>query len=257
LFVICSALVWWMETIGDWGQELIYSPRLDHYHTGWLPYTTPNDPYFMPFTYAVYWTVHAWAVLTLAGWLARRRGWSLLRAVLVLSVPVGVIWDLTVESTSAYFGWWTYNPGFGPEIHFARGNQPLLWPMILMCIWPNFVAYVAGKPKTRGLNVIERRFGLGRFVRPAPDLPARGEGARLSSAAAWSPSGVTLAEAPARLPDTRAAAAGYEVIGPRWRFELARFGAWMVTFQVSFFVILCIPLVTLRLVTGHNSIFVP
>ena len=54
-----------------------------------------------------------------------------------------------------------------------------------------------------------------------------------------------------------AAARGYLVKGPRWRFELVRFGAWILTFQLSFFVILCVPLVTLRLLTGHDSIYVP
>jgi hypothetical protein len=228
LFVVCSALTWWMETIGDWGQELIYSPRLDHYHVSWLPFSTPNDPYFMPFTYAVYWTVHAWVVLKLAGKLAERLDMSLLRAVIILSIPVGVIWDLSVETLSAYFGWWTYDPGFGPVIEFARGRQPLLWPLILLCIWPNFIAYMAGKPKNAGLNPIERRFHLERFVRqPTSSL----HGTSIQS--------------------------GYEVIGPRWKFEVARFGAWMATFQISFFVILVIPLVSLRLLTGHNSVYVP
>ncbi|MCU4186860.1 spirocyclase AveC family protein [Acidiferrimicrobium sp. IK] len=254
LFVVCSALVWWMETIGDWGQELVYSPRLSHYHTSWLPYTTPNDPYFMPFTYAVYWTVHAVVVLALAARLARSRGWTLLRAVVVLSVPVGVVWDLTVETTSAYFGWWTYNPGFGPEIHFARGNQPLLWPMILMCIWPNLIAYVAGKPQARGLNVIERSFGLGRMIR-SPRSEEVGVGEPGGSVAPGDAGTGTLVHRWA--PADPATDPGYEVVGPRWRFEVARFGAWMVTFQVSFFVILCIPLVLLRLVTGHDSVYVP
>jgi hypothetical protein len=258
LFVVCSALTWWMETMGDWGQELVYSPALAHYHLSWLPWSSPNDPYFMPFTYAVYWTVHAWVVLTLAGKLADWRHWSLLKAVVILSVPVGVVWDLTVETISAYFGWWTYNPGFGPEIIFAHGRQPLLWPLILLCIWPNFVAYMSGKPNGRGLNTLERAFGLGRMVRP------------LTGAAAPVPALVGAAAPAGTVPATTAVAgessasgfraAGkldYEVIGARWKFELARFGAWMATFQVSFFFMLVVPLVSLRLVTGHNSIYVP
>lgn len=41
VFIVCSALTWWMETMGDWGQELIYSPRLAYYHISWLPVSTP------------------------------------------------------------------------------------------------------------------------------------------------------------------------------------------------------------------------
>lgn len=258
LFVVCSALTWWMETLGDWGQELIYSPRLSHYHIDWLPFSTPNDPYFMPFTYAVYWTIHAWVVLKLAGKLADARGMTLLRAVVILSIPVGVLWDLSVETTSAYFGWWTYNPGFGPVIQFARGRQPLLWPMILMCIWPNLIAYMGGKPRARGLNPIERLFRLGRLVRPATQT------AEVATAPRPDPTPLRPFVATGTLLRPEAAAvsppgdgARYEVIGSRWRFELARFAAWMVTFQVSFFVILCVPLVSLRLITGHDSIYVP
>ena len=253
LFVICSALTWWMETLGDWGQELVYSPALSHYHVAWLPWSTPNDPYFMPFTYAVYWTVHAWVVLTVAGKLAHWKHWSLLKAVVILSVPVGVVWDLSVETTSAYFGWWTYNPGFGPEIIFAHGRQPLLWPLILLCIWPNFVAYMSGKPNGRGLNTLERAFGLGRMVRPLEELSA--------PVPALIGGALDGSDGPGPVPTTsgfRAAGAlDYEVIGTRWRFELARFGAWMATFQLSFFFMLVVPLVSLRLATGHNSIYVP
>ena len=44
---------------------------------------------------------------------------------------------------------------------------------------------------------------------------------------------------------------------PRWKFELARFGAWFFVFQVSFFVTLAIPLVARRVISGHNSEYVP
>lgn len=261
LFVICSALTWWMETMGDWGQELVYSPALAHYHVSWLPWSSPNAPYFMPFTYAVYWTVHAWVVLTLAGKLADWKHWSLLKAVVILSIPVGVVWDLSVETLSAYFGWWTYNPGFGPEIIFAHGRQPLLWPLILLCIWPNFVAYMSGKPNGRGLNTLERAFGLGRMVRPrgeAAALVPAPVGAAAPVGEAYPHRSASGAPSATRREGFRSAGAlDYEVIGKRWKFELARFAAWMATFQVSFFFMLVVPLVSLRLLTGHNSIYVP
>lgn len=166
---------------------------------------------------------------------------------------MGVIWDLSVETVSAYFGWWTYNPGFGPEIHFARGNQPLLWPLILLCIWPNFMAYVAGKPHARGINPLERALGLSRFVRvrqapeaPVPALASSGIAALTTGSLIRTTTDVANLGGP-----------DYDVVGSRWKFDLARFGAWMLTFQVSFFVILIVPLVSLRLITGHNSIYAP
>jgi len=43
----------------------------------------------------------------------------------------------------------------------------------------------------------------------------------------------------------------------RWRFEFARLGAWFAVFQVSFFLLLVVPLVVMPLITGNDSIYVP
>jgi hypothetical protein len=63
LFLFNSLAVYWMETIGDWGQMLFYSPTFaEHHLLDWLPLKTPNDPLFMPFAYAVYWgCTHSWS----------------------------------------------------------------------------------------------------------------------------------------------------------------------------------------------------
>jgi hypothetical protein len=209
LFLVSSMLTFWLETMGDWGQHLVYSPAFAHYSWDWMPWHTQSEPYFMPFAYAAYWTVHAWVVLRIAQWLATRQGWTLLKAVLVLSIP----------------------------INFA---------------WPNFIAYVAGKPTSSGLNVIERWFRLDRFTRPLPaPAPTGGQ-----PTAAFSPGagGTTTLARP------RAAAVGvdYEVVGTtRVAFEARRLGAWLLTFQVTFLLMLVMPLVLLRIITGHNSPYVP
>ncbi|EUA30587.1 hypothetical protein I553_4844 [Mycobacterium xenopi 4042] len=49
----------------------------------------------------------------------------------------------------------------------------------------------------------------------------------------------------------------YDVVIPRWRFELLRLGAWFIGFQVSFFVFLLVPLVALRALTGAESPYIP
>ena len=121
----------------------------------------------MPFAYAVYWTVHALIVLWLGQLLAKRFGWSMLKAIVVLAIPVNYAWDFFVEGMAAAMGWWTYDPGIGPVLRFANGGQiTLLWTIGLMCFWPNLIAYWAGKPPLRGLNHFERFFALERFTRP-------------------------------------------------------------------------------------------
>ena len=112
LFLMNSMLVYWMESTGDWGQELVYSPTFMRHHAlDWLPLKTPNDPLFMPFGYAVYWTVHALVVLWLGQLVARKFGWSMLKAILVLAIPVNYAWDFFAEGVAAAMGWWTRAAG--------------------------------------------------------------------------------------------------------------------------------------------------
>lgn len=257
LFLVNSMLVYWMESMGDWGQELIYSPRFARHHLlDWLPLKTPNDPLFMPFAYAAYWTVHAMAVLWLGQLLMKRYGWSMLKSILVLAVPVNYAWDLLVEGTASSMGWWTYDPGIGPVWTWSGGGEvTLLWTVGLMCFWPNLIAYWAGKPPVRGLNHFERFFGLRRFTGPkAPDAATA-----VGAAGGGSLAVATCAEPMARVSKKAEYEAhlNYEVTIPRWRFEMYRLGAWFLTFQVSFFVFLIVPLVAMRKVAGHNSIYAP
>ncbi|EUA30588.1 hypothetical protein I553_4845 [Mycobacterium xenopi 4042] len=75
LFLFNSMAVYWMETVGDWGQMLFYSPAFARHHLlDWLPLKTPNDPLFMPFAYAVYWgCTPSWCSGSVNGC---RRGWG-------------------------------------------------------------------------------------------------------------------------------------------------------------------------------------
>ncbi|MGV0793296.1 spirocyclase AveC family protein [Mycolicibacterium sp. XJ1819] len=252
LFLFNSMAVYWMETVGDWGQMLFYSPAFTEHHLlDWLPLKTPNDPLFMPFAYAVYWGVHALLVLWLSQWLSSRMGWSMLKSMVVLAIPVNYVWDFIVEGLATAMGWWTYNPGIGPVLEWGNGGRiTLLWTIGLMCTWPNLIAYWAGKPPVRGLNHLERFAGLDRFTRPKTPAkqPVTTDG-----------SVMTLAAKPARLTKTQEYDdfLNYEVTIPRWRFELMRLGAWFVGFQVSFFLFLVLPLVALRTVLGVDSPYVP
>ncbi|WP_256789315.1 hypothetical protein [Frankia sp. AvcI1] len=268
LFLTNSMLVYWMETVGDWGQQLVYSPAFAQHHLlDWLPVKTPHDPLFMPFAYACYWTVHAFVVLRIGQFLVRRFGWSLLRAIAVLAIPVNYTWDFLVESLAAAMGWWVYDPGFGPHIEFGNGGRfTVLWTIGLMSLWPNLIAYWAGKPPVHTLNYFERFFGLERFTTPRrgePETPPADLGTP------WTAGGpgdaAVLVRPPRQLAARRRldrrqehdARLDFDVTLPRWKFELARFGAWFVVFQVTFFVMLVLPLVAMRALTGHDSVYVP
>jgi hypothetical protein len=120
-----------------------------------------------------------------------------------------------------------------------------------MCVWPNLIAYWAGKPPIRGLNHFERFCRLDRFTVPKTS-PLPPELATTAGTVAVATEQVRLTKQQ-EFDDHL----NYEVTIPRWRFELMRLGAWFVVFQVSFFVLLVVPLVVMRWATGADSPFIP
>ena len=54
----------------------------------------------MPFAYAVYWGVRALLVLWLSQWVSSKFGWSMLKSMIVLAIPVNYVWDFIVEGTA-------------------------------------------------------------------------------------------------------------------------------------------------------------
>lgn len=197
------------------------APQSIHNLLDWLPLKTPYDSVFMPFAYALYWTVHAWVLLVMASWLLKRTNWSMMTAVIVLAIPVNYAWGFLVEGTATYYGWWSYDPGIGPLLEWPTGGRiTLLWTIGLMCTWPNLIAYWGGKPPVAGLNHIERMCGLKRFTRPT------------------TPTDRSLATTPR---ERYEALLNYEPTIPLWRLETYRLLAWILVFNVSFFLFLVLP----------------
>ncbi|MCW2717316.1 hypothetical protein [Pseudonocardia sp.] len=243
LLSVASASTWWLETFGDWGQHLSYSPNFLHYHLDW-PFTAAHNPAWMPVMYAVYWVAHAWAILRLAQWwTSRKPGRSIGHGILVLSVPLTFVWNLVIEGFAAYMGWWTYEPAIGPFIDMGRGNWPLLWPMLLMFGWINLIAYVVGLPEeVRRFNCLERTLRLDRLLRRP------GWARRPASREAGGDWVVLTALPEVDLDDPASGTA---------RFQVVRFVGTIAYFNATFFLTLVVPLVGLRLITGWGSPFLP
>jgi len=240
MICIASASTFWLETFGDWGQHLSYSPAFNHYILTW-PYTAPHNPLWMPLMYAVYWVAHAWAILKLAEWARDRFDWSLGKGILVLSVPLTFVWNLIVEGFAAWAGWWTYDPGIGPILDMGRGNWPLTWPLFLMFGWINLIAWVVGPPdESNRINKLEKFFRLDMLLRkPGWYDPQRVAADRLLSG------GGALAL------DERAAVLD-PAVGTA-KFQLVRMACWLIFFNVTFFLTLDVPLVLMRLISGWTT----
>src|SRR6201986_2536322 len=114
-------------------------------------------------------------------------------------------------------GWWTYDPGIGPVLEWGNGGRiTLLWTIGIMCVWPNLIAYWAGKPPIRGLNHFERFCRLDRFTvakASSPSLPS-GSGESLGGVA------VATKQVPVSKQQEFDDYLNYGVAIPRWRFEL-------------------------------------
>lgn len=257
LTAVASASTFWLETFGDWGQHLLYTPEVWHYT---LPFdmTAPHNPVMMPFLYALYWVAHTWAILKLAQWVMRTRGWGLGKAILVLSAPLTFVWNVIVEGAATYVGLWTYDPPIGPAIDWTTvggaGYWPLLWPVMLMFGWINLIAYVVGQPEESGrFNRLERFFRLDRLItRPGW---SRDELVTYVPASRPLSGGGTVALAVRPQPARAAVEAGPDQ-GTR-RFQAVRVAAWLAFFNVTFALTLDLPLIAVRVIGGLDSPYLP
>jgi hypothetical protein len=127
LTFLSATTMFWQEFYADWGAKLVYSPAFALIPIE-LPFTTPNKPWLMFASYGWYFV----AIFTLQVWLVNRlrhRNISLTFAVLMVSIPFFYLWDLLLEGTAVYMGWWTYVDIAQPMIMTARGALPLLHPI--------------------------------------------------------------------------------------------------------------------------------
>ncbi|MGY3554773.1 hypothetical protein [Williamsia sp. R60] len=234
LFFVAGVATFWVETIADWGIYLTYSPEFAHYE---LPFDYPwhvhDNPIFMPFAYGLYWGMFPYVVLRVHNYFSTRFGWSDLKGLVLIGVPFGIVWDLLVEGTATYFGWWTYEPPLGPSFSWVPlggiGIQTIVVPVLLMIVWPNLVAWMAGDPDDGSSPRIAALFRI----------PAH----RYRDDALRSGQRVSLA-----LP----------AAAPRWDFpyEFMRLGAWISVFwwaQVTQIV----PIIIVRYVFGGDSVYAP
>lgn len=231
------------------GQYLVYGPKLWHYHLP-IRHASPDNPFFMPWAYGLYWGVHAILVLRLAELLSRRTGWKRGWSIVVLSPLVGYAWDIVVEGMATHFGWWSYQTPLGPYFDAGRGLQPLVIPIVIMFGWPNLVAWLAGDPADREPDYIERLFRIHRLrARLTPSGPDLAACAEPTSPA---PGGTLILLQSGLATTATTAARRFE-----WKLELARLAAWIVVFQVSFVLLLDVPLIVLRMTIGHPSSYIP
>ena len=208
LCLIAATSSFWQEFFGDWGAYVAWNPAFARLPLwGEMAFTTPVKPFFIPFSWGWWFAVSLPPLVSLVGWLARRTkvapGWL----ALLTAFPLFLAYQLFVEGSSVANGWWTYDVVIGPAIHSAKGNLPLIFPVLLGLWTAYFVAQLAVRDED-GFWWHERRLGV----------PG---------------------------------------VAPGARRELARAGAMILLFQLSFFVFNIGSAMLGRALFGGPSLLVP
>jgi hypothetical protein len=89
-----------------------------------------------------------------------RPSWSSLRAAAVVVVPLFYLWDLGVEGTSAALGWYSYTEVVGPALVTARGNFPVVWPILYFVFFAVIMVWLFVQKDASGTWPHERLLGV-------------------------------------------------------------------------------------------------
>ena len=156
IFFACFTM-WWQEFYADWGVYLMWNPGFARLPWDASRWTTPFKPWALLACYGWYYASVYPVILGLIKRIRiRKPTWPRWVPMVAVVLPLFYLWDLFLEGTAAYLGWWSYTEPWGPTIGKTAANGfpmrfPLVHPLLI------FVAY--------GLItvwVIDRRDDLGR-----------------------------------------------------------------------------------------------
>lgn len=213
LFGLSSLSIVWGETIGDWGVNITWNPVFPSYNGlpfETFPWHTQDIPFWMPFSYLVFWSAHAFVMFKACNWVKKKTGWAMWKVLLIAALPVEYLVDFATEGLATFMGWWQYEPPVGPYLSWSfiggLGNMPLLVPIIYpQILFPTIMAFL-GQEGEEKKNIyqpgkIERIFRLERLL--PDDHPG----------------------SPNYVGDINAEPTRFA-----WKYELARIAAWFSTF---------------------------
>lgn len=175
LLLLSTTSMFWLEFYADWGAYLLYNPNFKLIPWGTTWWTTPNKPWFMPFSYG--WFYYG-AMMLMFALIARVRRsqpeWGLVKSVIVVSAPFFYLWDFVLEFTAAMTGWWSYVYYMGPAAVSKMGNFPFLHPIGMYTVSGVILCLVLSHRRDDGRAAFESWSGADRmdkgFLREAARL---------------------------------------------------------------------------------------
>jgi hypothetical protein len=130
---------------------------------------------------------------------------------------------------------WSYASYVGPALTFGSRSFPLLYPILFFTAWCTFMGALLVDIDGEGRCRLDRWLRFGAPPRPVglpPDVPASG-------------GAVAVAVRPTATTATRQ------------RSQLVRVGAWILAFNVSYWVFFMLPIDLIRQLALHSSALVP
>ncbi|MBU1056594.1 MAG: spirocyclase AveC family protein [Proteobacteria bacterium] len=166
LLFIATTTMFWQEPYADWGCYLLFNPKLTLMPWGSTLWTSPNKPLNLIWQYGAFfagiYSVMLWLVRKLH---ARYPQLSNLGAVLVIGIPIFYLFDLLVEGLCVKNGIHSYiKPLIGPVFVMAKGNFPLVYPVVPFVFYAVITLWVLRLRAANGHVRFESWFGAQRFA---------------------------------------------------------------------------------------------
>jgi len=166
LVFIGGTTMWWQEWYGDWGAYVLYNPHLaliPGYH--W-PLTSPNKPWAVIPAYGWFYALVYFPVLwacqkVRARYFTNAKLWVL---IIAISWPFFYVWDTLIEGGASVMGIWSYVDFYGPAMQSARGNFPLVYPVLTFSAMMTITLLVIAAKTAEGAPLVESWARVERFT---------------------------------------------------------------------------------------------
>jgi len=155
--------MFWQEFYADWGAYLHWNEELTLMPWGGTLWTTPNKPWYVIFTYGLFYSGILSGGFVFFKWAQRQKpGWGYWFTMFWTVMLPFYLWNW---ATADMFAFYTYHFHYlyviGPGLDTSRGSLPLLYPAFPFCTFGPFVVWSLDNRDAKGRTWFERWFGAG------------------------------------------------------------------------------------------------
>ncbi|MCZ7526762.1 MAG: hypothetical protein M5U14_10515 [Acidimicrobiia bacterium] len=168
VFFGCFAM-WPQEFFADWGVYLLWNPAFELLPWDASRWTTPNKPWSLLACYGWYYVAVYPTILGLMDRIrVRKPSWPRWVPLVAIVLPLFYLFDLALEGTAAYIGWWSYTEPWGPTLGKTAANGfpmrfPLVHPLLIFVAYGLITVWVMDQRDDLGRHRFEVLLGAHRL----------------------------------------------------------------------------------------------